>query len=98
MTESTGYTPPLPANVPWPEGEVTVENCAREPIHVPGLIQPHGALVAFDPASGWSLPSRSSRQWGGESRSRASGAVAVALPSTCRSRRQPRRRNGDGIH
>ena len=48
-----GNTPrACPANVPWPEGEVTVENCAREPIHVPGLIQPHGALVAFDPASG----------------------------------------------
>ena len=31
---------------------MTVENCAREPIHVPGLIQPHGALVAFDPAAG----------------------------------------------
>jgi light-regulated signal transduction histidine kinase (bacteriophytochrome) len=52
MTESKAYTPRLPANVPWPEGEVTVENCASEPIHVPGLIQPHGALVAFDPASG----------------------------------------------
>ena len=52
MTESKDYAPRLPANVPWPEGEVTVENCAREPIHVPGLIQPHGALVAFDPASG----------------------------------------------
>lgn len=27
---------------------VTLDNCDREPIHIPGLIQPHGALVAFD--------------------------------------------------
>jgi light-regulated signal transduction histidine kinase (bacteriophytochrome) len=27
---------------------VTLENCDREPIHIPGLIQPHGALLAFD--------------------------------------------------
>lgn len=27
---------------------VTLDNCAREPIHVPGSIQPHGALLAFD--------------------------------------------------
>ncbi|WP_225785519.1 ATP-binding protein [Xenophilus sp. Marseille-Q4582] len=27
---------------------VTLENCDREPIHVPGAIQPHGALLAFD--------------------------------------------------
>jgi light-regulated signal transduction histidine kinase (bacteriophytochrome) len=27
--------------------EVDLDNCAREPIHVPGAIQPHGALLAF---------------------------------------------------
>lgn len=27
---------------------VTLANCADEPIHIPGAIQPHGALVAFD--------------------------------------------------
>lgn len=27
---------------------VTLDNCAREPIHTPGSIQPHGALLAFD--------------------------------------------------
>ena len=27
---------------------VTLENCAREPIHIPGLVQPHGAMFAFD--------------------------------------------------
>ena len=32
--------------------DVTLENCAREPIHLPGQVQPHGALVAFDPATG----------------------------------------------
>jgi chemotaxis family two-component system sensor kinase Cph1 len=29
--------------------ELDLEWCAREPIHVPGTIQPHGALVAFRP-------------------------------------------------
>jgi light-regulated signal transduction histidine kinase (bacteriophytochrome) len=36
---------------------VTLENCDAEPIHIPGLIQPHGALLAFDDAGqlvGWS--------------------------------------------
>ncbi len=27
---------------------VTLDNCDREPIHTPGSIQPHGALLAFD--------------------------------------------------
>ncbi len=27
---------------------VDLDNCDREPIHIPGLIQPHGALLAFD--------------------------------------------------
>ena len=27
---------------------VTLDNCDREPIHIPGLVQAHGALVAFD--------------------------------------------------
>ena len=31
-----------------PADTLTVDNCAREPIHTPGSIQPHGALVAFE--------------------------------------------------
>lgn len=27
---------------------VTLANCDSEPIHIPGLVQPHGALFAFD--------------------------------------------------
>ena len=27
---------------------VTLENCAREPIHIPGLVQSHGAMFAID--------------------------------------------------
>jgi hypothetical protein len=47
-------SPGLPRQVanPWDPAQVTVDNCDREPIHIPGLIQPNGALVAFDPASG----------------------------------------------
>lgn len=38
---------PVPEN---PAGGTTVslENCDREPIHIPGAIQPHGALLALD--------------------------------------------------
>ena len=28
---------------------LTLDNCAQEPIHIPGRIQSHGALFAFDP-------------------------------------------------
>ena len=31
-----------------------VDACEREPIHIPGMIQPHGALVAFD-ANSWAI-------------------------------------------
>ncbi|MEC5400113.1 ATP-binding protein [Uliginosibacterium sp. H1] len=30
-----------------PSAPVTLDNCDREPIHIPGSIQPHGALIAF---------------------------------------------------
>ena len=31
---------------------VDLDACAREPIHIPGSIQPHGVLLAIDPADG----------------------------------------------
>jgi light-regulated signal transduction histidine kinase (bacteriophytochrome) len=46
---------PLAGPVPPPPPDatpVTLENCDREPIHIPGSIQPHGALIAFEPKSG----------------------------------------------
>ncbi|MCG2592259.1 GAF domain-containing protein [Ramlibacter sp. XY19] len=30
-----------------PQAEVTLDNCDREPIHIPGATQDHGALLAF---------------------------------------------------
>ncbi|MFN4120988.1 ATP-binding protein [Acidovorax sp.] len=39
---SHGTRPPLPPT--------NLENCDREPIHIPGAIQSHGALVALDAA------------------------------------------------
>ncbi len=33
---------------PFRPAGTTLENCDREPIHIPGAIQPHGALLAFD--------------------------------------------------
>lgn len=35
-------------NSPSPFGEVELTLCDREPIHAPGAIQPHGALLALD--------------------------------------------------
>lgn len=32
----------------FPGTPVDLSNCDREPIHIPGSIQPHGALLAFD--------------------------------------------------
>ena len=40
-------------------GTVSLDNCDREPIHIPGSIQPHGALLAFDPNCGNSRAMRS---------------------------------------
>lgn len=34
----------------FPTPQVTLDNCDREPIHIPGRIQSHGVLVAFDDA------------------------------------------------
>ncbi|MFO1394100.1 MAG: ATP-binding protein [Steroidobacteraceae bacterium] len=52
MTETGTSATPTLADRARPSGDVTLDNCAREPIHLPGLIQPHGALVAFEPATG----------------------------------------------
>ena len=30
---------------------VDLSNCDREPIHIPGSIQPHGAMLVVDPAN-----------------------------------------------
>ena len=37
-----------PMQPPPSSSELTLENCDREPIHIPGSIQPHGALLALD--------------------------------------------------
>ena len=34
-----------------PAAAIDLSVCDREPIHIPGAIQPHGALLAFDPDS-----------------------------------------------
>jgi len=41
-----------------------LSSCDREPIHIPGSIQPHGALLAFAPATGMVLTgSRNLKRW-----------------------------------
>jgi light-regulated signal transduction histidine kinase (bacteriophytochrome) len=32
---------------PWPAGEANLANCEREPIHLIGVVQPHGALLVL---------------------------------------------------
>ncbi|MDZ5457523.1 ATP-binding protein [Azohydromonas lata] len=39
---------PAAAQVLPPGTVISLDNCDREPIHVPGAIQPHGALLALD--------------------------------------------------
>ncbi len=36
----------------WDPAKLTVDNCEREPIHIPNLIQPSGGLIAFEPGTG----------------------------------------------
>ncbi len=44
--------PRQPAANPWNPAAVAVDNCEREPIHTPNLIQPSGGLIAFEPGTG----------------------------------------------
>lgn len=37
------------AEVPVRFGDADLTDCDREPIHIPGSVQPHGALLALDP-------------------------------------------------
>lgn len=39
-----------PINLEPGFGEADLTNCDREPIHIPGSIQPHGAMLVYDPA------------------------------------------------
>lgn len=52
MTDAILYPGEPVTTGPQAPALVTLDNCAREPIHIPGAIQAHGALVAFEPASG----------------------------------------------
>jgi chemotaxis family two-component system sensor kinase Cph1 len=36
-------------NILLPENQVSLTNCDKEPIHIPGAIQPHGALLVLSP-------------------------------------------------
>ncbi len=35
-----------------PDEQARLDDCVREPIHVPGTVQPHGVLLAVEPVSG----------------------------------------------
>ncbi len=45
-----------------PAETVNLENCDREPIHIPGSIQPHGALIALDRLGRLTHASQNARQ------------------------------------
>ena len=38
--------------MPVSDAELDLTNCDREPIHIPGAIQPHGVLLIVDPTAG----------------------------------------------
>lgn len=46
-----GQTPSLTYGLEPRFGEADLSNCDREPIHIPGSIQPHGAMLVYDIAS-----------------------------------------------
>ncbi|MGQ0674338.1 MAG: GAF domain-containing protein [Hyphomicrobium sp.] len=48
MTQAAGLRADRPDDFP-DFGTADLTNCDREPIHIPGSIQPHGALIAVDP-------------------------------------------------
>ena len=53
MSPASSDAPGMPHTAALPEVfKATLSNCDREPIHMPGSIQPHGALMAFDINSG----------------------------------------------
>ncbi|WP_103668060.1 ATP-binding protein [Pseudanabaena sp. BC1403] len=37
-------------NIKFIDSEITLTNCDREPIHIPGTIQPHGILMVLSPS------------------------------------------------
>jgi chemotaxis family two-component system sensor kinase Cph1 len=39
----------MTTNVEVDQESLDLDGCAQEPIHIPGAIQPHGCLLAFDP-------------------------------------------------
>ncbi|MBC7939705.1 MAG: GAF domain-containing protein [Chitinophagaceae bacterium] len=65
MSEPQSSSVPIATAVlPAVAFKATLENCDREPIHIPGSIQPHGALIAFDPGTGTVLhASTNLRYW-----------------------------------
>ncbi len=38
-----------------PEAASADPACAQEPIHIPGTIQPHGAMLVVDPLCDWTV-------------------------------------------
>jgi diguanylate cyclase (GGDEF)-like protein/PAS domain S-box-containing protein len=52
VDQSSGARQGTGTNEAGPTFQVSTSNCDREPIHIPGAIQPHGALVAYDPTTG----------------------------------------------
>jgi light-regulated signal transduction histidine kinase (bacteriophytochrome) len=67
----------MPMQQPSP---VTLSNCEDEPIHLPGSIQPHGALLAFDLAGGLIAWSENAGRLLGLAPSLQATLASLALP------------------
>ena len=62
------------------EKQVTLANCADEPIHIPGAVQSHGVLLAFDAGGRLCAWSANARQEFGFAPERNQPVSSLALP------------------
>ena len=58
-------------------GEADLTTCDREPIHIPGSIQPHGVLLVLD------RQTRTIEQVAGDTLTLRPGAGGAASPGAC---------------
>jgi light-regulated signal transduction histidine kinase (bacteriophytochrome) len=66
------------------DAPVTLANCADEPIHIPGAIQSHGALFAFDAGGRLAAWSANAQALLGVAPSQGMAIDAMALPDAVR--------------
>ena len=69
-------------NVERARMDALLAKCAEEPIHIPGAIQPHGALLVFDRDRGLVAWSANAGEWAAGEPAEGLGAVALLGEAT----------------